>query len=201
MVLTEELKTNAYPAASMENVTDKNNLSDPNNYIQFYSNSDYTVDASLRYPISSISGYPADTYTPINDYVAKLRGDGQKIGPGITLKVMAGDKFNIRANSWYKKSAGTPIGNPADPLNNLLSALTNSVGHITSNHGGGSVIDLENANIFTSGATSFLGSRTVDTEKPKAYVNWMLFDEQSSWWPVIAGLSKSAETMILHPLC
>ena len=67
MVLTEELKANPFPAASMENVVDKTNLNDPNNYIPYYSNTDYTENSSLRYPIANISGYPSDTYTNPNN--------------------------------------------------------------------------------------------------------------------------------------
>ena len=81
MVLTEEQKTNSYPPASMENVTDKNNLSDPNNYMPYYSNSDYTINSNYRYRIDSIAGYPLDTYISPNNYVAKTNGSGQKIGP------------------------------------------------------------------------------------------------------------------------
>jgi hypothetical protein len=57
MVLTEEQRTDAYPPASMENVANKANLADPANYIPYYSNTDYTANSALRYPISSISGY------------------------------------------------------------------------------------------------------------------------------------------------
>ncbi|MBK6623935.1 MAG: hypothetical protein IPG30_03125 [Chitinophagaceae bacterium] len=30
---------------------------------------------------TTVPGYPADTYTSPNDYVAKVSGDGNKIGP------------------------------------------------------------------------------------------------------------------------
>ncbi|MFT3945341.1 MAG: hypothetical protein QM763_00090 [Agriterribacter sp.] len=35
-------------------------------------------------------------------------GSDNKIGPGILLKVMRGDKFNISVKSWYKKNGATP---------------------------------------------------------------------------------------------
>ncbi len=64
MVLTEEVETQAYPAASMENVVDKNDVNDPANYIPYYNNTDYTTNAGLRTAISSIAGYPTtDNYT------------------------------------------------------------------------------------------------------------------------------------------
>jgi hypothetical protein len=39
----------------------------------------------------------------------KATAGSQKIGPAIVLKVMAGDKFNIRANSCYK-TYGNSLG-------------------------------------------------------------------------------------------
>jgi len=177
MVLTEEQKQDAYPAASMEDVADKTNLNDPKNYIPYYSSTDYTTNSSLRYPISSVSGYPTDNFTTPNNYVTKLRGDGQKIGPGIVLKVMAGDKFNIRVSSWYKTNGASPY-EPQSPLTDLVALLNNSIGGITSTHGGVSITELQNSGVLSPGATSFLSTQTPFADRPKAYLNWVLFDEQ-----------------------
>jgi hypothetical protein len=48
-------------------------------------------------------GYPVDTTTNPNKYVARLNGGmaGPKIGPGIVLKVMAVDQFSVRASSFF----------------------------------------------------------------------------------------------------
>ncbi|MBK8141433.1 MAG: hypothetical protein IPK57_10725 [Chitinophagaceae bacterium] len=113
MTLTEDTQTDAYPPASMETAQAGNeNL--------FYSNIESTR-------IGKPSGYPTDSYTNPNDYVAKVRGDGNKIGPATILKVMAGDKYNLRVNSWWK-STEIP-GTPVSPLTSLLSALNTSVGN------------------------------------------------------------------------
>jgi RHS repeat-associated protein len=174
MVLTEEQQTDAYPAASMENVADKNNLSDPNNYIPYYSNTDYTTTASLRTLKSSIPGYPTDTYTTPNDYVAKTNGNGNKIGPGKVLRVMAGDKFNIRVTSWYNAGGQAPAS-PINPLTDLLSLLATGIAGADSKF---TQPELSSSNVLSPGMTSFLSSQTTGTGKPKAYVNWVLFDEQ-----------------------
>ena len=117
MVLTEEQKTDAYPPASMETAQSTTEEA-------IYSNISTT-----RFAKSSIAGYPTDTYTSPNDYVAKTNGSGNKIGPAIILKVMAGDQFNIRVSSWYKLNGITP-GTPVNPLADLLTALTNGIGTI-----------------------------------------------------------------------
>ena len=107
MVLTEANKTDAYPMASME-VADS--------AIQ---NLFYTNLATTRWPINLTPGYPTDGTTVPNDNVAKVNGSGNRIGPAIILKVMAGDKFNYRVTSWYKKN-GTSPGTPVSPLTDLI---------------------------------------------------------------------------------
>jgi hypothetical protein len=47
---------------------------------------------------------------------------GPVIGPGIVLKVMAGDQFSIRVGSWYQLNGTTP-GAPVNPLTDLLTHL------------------------------------------------------------------------------
>ncbi|HMR85491.1 MAG TPA: hypothetical protein PKE30_20240, partial [Niabella sp.] len=113
MLLTEEQESNQYPAASMETAQSATeNL--------YYSNINTTR-------VAKPAGYPADTYTNPNDNVSKVNGSGNKIGPGMVLKVMAGDKFSIRVNSWYKKNGASP-GVPANPLTDLVAALAGSIG-------------------------------------------------------------------------
>ncbi|HEY9259246.1 MAG TPA: hypothetical protein VIP81_14835, partial [Chitinophaga sp.] len=47
-------------------------------------------------------GYPADATTSPNDYVARLNAtNGQKIGPSLVLRVMAGDTLQIGSKAFY----------------------------------------------------------------------------------------------------
>ncbi len=168
VVLTNERKENQYPPASMETAQAATEE-------QLYTNIAET--RSDKPP-----GYPADTYTSPNDFVAKVNGSGQKIGPAITLKVMTGDKFNIRATSWYRLNGATP-GSPANPLSDLLAALINGVGAAaTGTHGTGITTELQNNSILTPGATEILTTQTYNSSKPKAYINWVLFDEQFKYY-------------------
>ena len=77
------------------------------------------------------SGYPANT-PPGNQKVSILKGNSllgftrYEIGPGILLKVMSGDRFNIYANSWWSdKNAPVGSSNPQG-LNQLLGAIGSS---------------------------------------------------------------------------
>lgn len=167
MVLTEEMKTDAYPAASMETAQSTTEEA-------LYANLPAT-----RTPIVSIAGYPNDTYTSPNAYVARVKAaaGSQKIGPSITLKVMAGDKLNIRVSSWYKTNGVVP-GTPVSPLNDLLTALAGGIGGLNSTHGGSTAAQITNSGVLASGATNFLSNQTYVNSRPKAFLNWILFDEQ-----------------------
>lgn len=166
MVLTEEQQTDPYPAATMETAQAANE----GNYY-----------ANLNTGVAKPAGYPSNTSTNItspNDRVAKVNGNGNKIGPSIILKVMAGDKFNVRVSSWYKTNGVQPAA-PQNPLQNLLAALSASAGSVTANgvHGASTTTEIVNSNVLTPGATQFLSSRSYTSTKPKAYLNWILLDE------------------------
>jgi RHS repeat-associated protein len=158
MILTEESRKDAYPVASMETAfAGLENV--------FYSNLDATR-------VNRPSGY-TDTYTNPNDKVALVRGDGNKIGPAILLKVMAGDKFNVRASAWW---TGTSSGSNTSPLTSIVSALIGglpgqSVGKIGATDLTAAILDPQVTAFLTNDQPSVSG-------KPKAYLNWILFDEQ-----------------------
>ncbi len=157
MVLTEETKTIMYPAATMEtaNATSEEEI---------YSNLPATrADVPSNYG----GGYPQKA--------AKLRGDGNKIGPSLIIKVMAGDTYNILVNSWW--SNGSTPSAPNSIINDLALALANNV----SSASGGKIssTQLTSGGISLASATNFLNNQTgYSTTKPKAFLNWVLLDEQ-----------------------
>ena len=175
MVLTEEQKTDAYPAASLETTplpTEK----------LFYSKLD-----SGRVNKNTVSGYPNDTYTNPNDFIQKLNGGAIKIGAGLVLKVMAGDKFNLRVNSWW--NSGSTPGTPVNPLTDIVAALAGGIGSLP--NAKASASELTNSGILMPNATSFLNSQSgYTTSKPKAFINWILFDERLGFVASSSGFEQ-----------
>ncbi len=166
MLLTTEKKTDAYPVASLETA----NLTLEK---AFYGGLD-----SGRVNKSGIAGYPTDTYTSPNDFTQQLNGNGHKVGANMVLKVMAGDKFNIQAKSWYKLNGVTP-GTPVNPFTSLLSALNSGIGGLAGGHGA-TATQLAAGSVLDPGAASFLNSQSGYTaSKPKAFLNWLFFDSLS----------------------
>lgn len=175
MVLTDEQQTDAYPPASME--TAQATTED-----LYYSNIATTRTAKP-------SGYPTDNYTTPNDYVSKVRGDGNKIGSAITLKVMAGDIINLRVNSWYKTNGATP-NSPSDATSDIANALSTGI----SSKSGGKVTsgDLQTNNIFPAIISWYLNQQKLNSSgtKPRAYITWLAFDEQFKYESQTSGFQQ-----------
>lgn len=160
-VITDEQQTDAYPDASLEAAT-------LNNEKVYYDN----LDAGR---VTKPSGYPNDTYTNPNNYVQDLNGNASKIGASILLKVMAGDKINVRANSWFNNGA-TP-GTPVSPLTDIVNALVSS---IPGTPGSKFLPGQAGSTIISPDVTQFLNNRDANnvSSRPKAYLNIVLLDEQ-----------------------
>ncbi len=91
---------------------------------------------------------------------------------------MAGDKVNIRANSWYK----TNNVSPTQPVN-AASSIATILKDVVSNSSGVKFTPqaLESSGLMTTIASAFINNRETQTPpgtKPDAYLNWILFDNQ-----------------------
>ncbi len=88
---------------------------------------------------------------------------------------MAGDSYHIRANSWYRLNGVTP-GAPVHPLTSIIAALAGGVAEA----GGwkNTSAYLQSSGILDPAVTDLLNSQTAASGKPKAYLNWLLMDEQ-----------------------
>ena len=179
MVLTDEQQSDKYPAATME-------VADSALQNLYYSKLPETR-ADLP------AGYPTDTTTNPNNKVSRLNGGtlGPKIGPGITLKVMAGDMFSIKASSWYRLNGANP-GVPANPLPDLLAALISGVGGLPGGAHPSAGAMQANSTPISSNITQFLqdtGTSIIQT-KPHAFVNWVLFDNQFNYVSGSSGFDQ-----------
>lgn len=171
MTLTEETGTDFYPAATME--TANAGIEEA-----LYDNIAYT---RIEVP----PGYPADTTGNAN--VSVVRGNNLfgatylEIGPAKLLKVMAGDTFHIQANSWWSSNRTNPQEsyNPLG-LPQLLSSISNNlVLQQSTGHSGGT---LNGSTELNGSLVSFLSNQTgYNTNIPKAFVNWIAFDERLNY--------------------
>jgi len=110
---------------------------------------------------------------------------------------MSGDKFNVTVNSWYKTNGSSP-SSPNGAGTSLLEALTNGVANLS--NGKVTAGQLTGAGVFVSGISSFLTSQGSSGSKPKAYLNWILFDEQFNYVSSSSGFEAvgANETYTTH---
>lgn len=197
MVLTDEQQINVYPAATLEGTLGNGNT--PADYeSEFYDIKNANiVDASIvtglptyvnnngianPYPIAN-SGNSNINNNSTKLY--KLNGVGTKTGLGITLKVMAGDKIDIFGRSYYfnNNTGGTSV-NSAVPVLDILSGLLGAPGGTVAStaHESVTASQLNGLSNTTTGIAGMLSNQTADNGAtptvPKAYINYIFFDEQ-----------------------
>jgi len=187
MVLTEEVKKDEYPAATMETGTIA---------------AEETLYANLSNTQYNKPSWFSDPQYPTNAKVARLKNESgsQKIGPGIVLKVMAGDSYNIRVTSGWN-SASLPANSSTNVLSDLLQQLSTGVAGLS----GGKVTagELQSGpGSISSALIDFLGTQTTTGDRPKAYINWILLDERFRIVEEASGFEQVSESGVtgIHTL-
>src|SRR6202012_1336950 len=141
----------------------------------------YNID-STSYPAADVpGGYPADGTTSPNDSVARGNGSGHKTGPAILLEVMRGDPRGIGVEADYlpQGTAESPNSSLQDLLNVLAGGLNALTGGV---HGGALSSTNSMGNPLAAALNSFLPDHDMGTTNtPKAYLNWMLLDNQFNY--------------------
>jgi len=193
MVLTDEQKQDKYPIASLETAkvaTEQN----------FYAiNTNQIVDANpTGIPAytndNGLGNNPSDPgFEQANSQkLYKLNSNSAKMGLGITLKVMAGDRIDVLGKSYYNQNnTGGSAVNSAVPVLDILQGLLAGMG-ISASHQGITAAQLNGLPTTTQGINSLLSNETTDNNSndqvPKAYINYLFFDEQFKC--VGSGFSK-----------
>jgi hypothetical protein len=120
------------------------------------------------------SGYPEDPTTNPNLFVAKLNTlSGQKVGPSIVLRVMAGDTIQLGVKAFYKS-----IGTHTSSTNSegIISALVQALDGSNISDGTHGVINTSSSLNSSFSPTDYdeLKSKDADenlSDKPKVYLN------------------------------
>lgn len=115
-----------------------------------------------------------------NQGVVKLNASScvnKKTGPTLVLKVMKGDQVELSTYPFYNTSVQSPPRN-SNLLDGLLSALSGGVVTASSDHQT-SEVGVESA--VSLGVLQFFSEGPDDDTRPKAYLNWILFDEQMQY--------------------
>ena len=129
--------------------------------------------------------------TPEDNKAGNLYGSdpARRIGTSALMKVMAGDKLEMNVNNYYENynaQDDDPVY-PEDMLASIITTLTEGVGGWV----GGESHDTKlvgdaftNPNYF---AFNDLVNSSTDPDKPKAYLNYLFFNERMELVPELSG--------------
>ncbi|WP_212003805.1 DUF6443 domain-containing protein [Chitinophaga sp. HK235] len=131
------------------------------------------------------AGYPNDEMDSKNAAVAKLNATpgGNKIGPSLVLRVMAGDTIQVNARAFYKSQAPATQNSPLtaeDMVAGLVQAFSGQTER-SGQHGfdAGNNGTPFNTNFYNNNYQQLKKKNPEQPQgKPKAYLNFVLFDDQ-----------------------
>ncbi len=139
-------------------------------------------------------GFPADPTGPQpNDSVARVNGNGPKVGPAIILKVMSGDKVDIGVQYYYLSN--TVSSGPPLIAQSLLNSLASGLGALSA-PAEASMATLSNTNsspLLAALTASIDSQNSTEPNKPQAYLNWVLLDNQFNY---VGGNNQSGALQV-----
>ncbi|WP_037361228.1 DUF6443 domain-containing protein [Asinibacterium sp. OR53] len=202
MVLTDEQQQDTYPAATLEDGA----VGTEANYYTISTGAIVQNPASLPTTYQNNNGNPPYNTNPNVNSTAtsqkmyRLNGaTGDKMGLGITLKVMAGDNVAIYGKSLWHSNGSAPSNNNNILVNDLLTALAGT-GGVASAGKNATAAALTGSAVTPGDVSNWLTNAPVTTTRPRAYINWILFDEQfravseSSGFSAVNDISDQLKT-------
>jgi hypothetical protein len=184
-VLTDELEQDIYPAATVESASDQiesayynintanivsnpPTLTSPTN--QSYSNNNGILNPDSTVNTSAIS---ANMYK-----ISPSTNGGTNTGLGITIKVMTGDNITIFGKSFWHNNNPTIQNTGYNQVAATLLTLLAGAPAVASTTQGITASLLTNSSTISTDLSDWLADEPQPVTKPKAFINWILFDEQ-----------------------
>ena len=183
MVLTDEYQLDHYPTATLE----ANAVVQEQTYYDI--NTDYVVPSPVNAPTyinDNGTNNPNTFGTPAanSQKIYKLNAATNRSGLNMVLKVMAGDKIDILAKSYYQYAGGT-ITNTNFSVTDLLTSFLGTANGVNAaaQHGGTQPILSNNTNGTVTPVNNFLNNpgNTNASNNVKAGLCYILFDEQFNY--------------------
>jgi len=185
VLITEEQKIDKYPIATLEDAK----IATEEKYYTI--DQAQIVDVSVMGPNAPSPAYDNDNgignnpsdptfESTTSQKMYRVNSGTNKMGLGITLKVMAGDKVDVFGKShWYTpNTSGSP--NVAPVALDILSGLLGAPGSAAA--GKATASQLNAITDITTPLGAFINDPSRDDasypQRPKAFINYIFFDEQ-----------------------
>jgi RHS repeat-associated protein len=202
VVLTDEQQQINFPVATVERTPASSLTTEEGNFtinesdiIQMSTVPSFSSAANNNY-LNNNGNPPYNTNPNANTgaqslYMYKLNGQsGDKTGLGITVKVMAGDRVDLWGKSYYHINGTITNSNSiaTTGLNAFISAFAQTPVMAAGAHGA-TATTLQGSPVTPGELSNYLTTNIpTPTNYPKAYINWILFDEQ--FRPVKTGTNS-----------
>ncbi|WP_170117615.1 DUF6443 domain-containing protein [Chitinophaga ginsengisoli] len=126
------------------------------------------------------ANYPTDNTTNPNAYVSRLNAiNGQKIGPSLVLRVMAGDSIQIGVRALYKHAGAVTSSTTITAMVSAILDAFSGTGAVDGIHEStGSTSPVYTFSSSTYNQLKNLDASQNQPDKPKAYLSYVLFDDQ-----------------------
>jgi RHS repeat-associated protein len=160
----------------------------------------YNIDSTSYATTAVPGGYPGGTNGGANDSVAMVSGSpgDHTQGPALILKVMAGDSVSFGVNSYFV--GGGSAGSTSSSLSSVLSTLAGGLVSLGAGGGeGGTFSALNNSSsspVLAALNSFFPTNDPTPASTPKAYLNWMLLDNQFN---SVTGNNQSGALPVGNP--
>jgi RHS repeat-associated protein len=122
---------------------------------------------------------------------ARLNGEdpSRRTGTSLLLKVMAGDKIELNVNNYYDQydSHDDQPVYMEDMLGSVVGALTGGEGGFTGSESHDIKLVTDVFNMPNYQAFDQLVNQNTDAAKPKAYLNYLMFNERMELVPEMSG--------------
>ena len=161
------------------------------NYVAQYEISSANLESSFFFKINEVRGPNPESPSPDDVMSAGLDGavDSLRIGSALLLHVMPGDEMEISAKSYWEEDTTADVYNVASVM---LSALTNT---LTGQQGGFTNNEAPDATLLdgllsTGNYTDVydvIKESMTDHNLPRAYLNYMVFDNRMQLIPAKSG--------------
>ncbi|MGN6569535.1 MAG: RHS repeat-associated core domain-containing protein, partial [Flavipsychrobacter sp.] len=156
------------------------------------------LESSMFANLDNVRDYKPGSPNPYDVMAAHLDGSdpGRRIGTAIAMSVMAGDKFDISATSYFS-SDSINMQSAVDPNAMMNSIISSLVGGVDGYNQEATNVNAVNA-MFSSG--NYLGmyqgilDSISDYTRPLAYINYMVFDSQMNLVPSQSGAIQISGT-------
>jgi RHS repeat-associated protein len=173
------------------------------NYSATHETINSTTEGTIFGDIDDVRAIRPGTNNPANLAAIVLDGDDptKRIGTSLMLRVMAGDKFTLKTQAYYNTSTMNDPISPEELIGNIINALNaNNGAPVSSEFTNAQIIDKSFNNPEFLPAFTNMKNNATDNNKPKGYLNYLLFDNNLNFIPEASGTIQVNQDNTWHEI-